>query len=165
MHCPNCGAEATTSQKFCRACGLSLDRFAQLLAELLPDGEDESVTKARRRLRQLERALTIAGWTAGSVLAILLASAGIYVMAEHNIGGGIFLLGFGIFIIAGMLLARYQSALAALDKKVSGHSTSQPALPSAETTNKLLSEDQHRIAMSVTEQTTAHLEEKIESRR
>ncbi len=41
MHCPNCGAESSARQKFCRACGLSLERFAQLLAELLPDGEDE----------------------------------------------------------------------------------------------------------------------------
>jgi hypothetical protein len=89
MHCPNCGTEASAGQKFCRACGLSLERFAQLLAELLPDGEDE------------------------------------------------------------------------LNKKVSERSPSQPKLPPAETTNKLLSEDQPLIVMSVTEQTTARLDEKV----
>jgi hypothetical protein len=51
-----------------------------------------------------------------------------------------------------------------LNKKVPGRSPSQPSLPSSETTNKLLSGDQPRIAMSVTEQTTAQLGEKIEPR-
>jgi len=32
MHCPNCGTKIYTVQKFCRACGLSLEPFAQLLA-------------------------------------------------------------------------------------------------------------------------------------
>jgi len=51
MHCPNCGTEAQANQKFCRACELSLERFAQLLAELLPDVENENVSQARQRLR------------------------------------------------------------------------------------------------------------------
>jgi hypothetical protein len=160
MHCPSCGTEAPAGQKFCRACGLSLERFAQLLAELLPDGEDENVARARRRLRQLERAVKIVGWTAGSALGILFAFLGLLTMIKSHIGGGIVLLLFGVGFIATMLLMGYQSSLS---KKVSP--ISQPALPSAETTNKLLSEDQSQIAMSVTEQTTARLGEKIESRR
>jgi hypothetical protein len=162
MHCPSCGTEAPVGQKFCRACGLSLDRFAELLAELLPDVEDENVARARRRLRQLERALKIAGWTAGVALGILFASLGILTMVQRHVGGGIFLLLFGVGIIAGMLLISYQ---ASLNKKVSGRSLAQPTLPSAETTNKFLAEDQPMIAMSVTERTTAQLGEKIESRR
>lgn len=39
MHCPNCGTETSAGQKFCRACGLSLERIAQLLAELLPEDQ------------------------------------------------------------------------------------------------------------------------------
>jgi hypothetical protein len=162
MHCPSCGTEAPAGKKFCRACGLSLDRFAQLLAELLPDEEDENVAQARRRLRLLERWVRIAGWTAGSALGILFASLGILTMIKSHVGGGIFLLLFGVGIIAAMLLISYQ---ASLNKKVSGRPTSQPTLPSAETTNKLLAEDPPLIAMSVTEQTTAQLGKKIESRR
>jgi len=158
MHCPNCGAESSAKQKFCRACGLSLDRFAQLLAELLPDGEDENVARARRRLRQLEKAAKIAGWTAGSALGIVFAFLGILTMIVTDIRPGIVLLLFGVGIIATMLVLMYQSSL---NKQVSGRFPSQPTLPSAETTNKLLSEDQSRIAMSVTEQTTARLDEKV----
>ena len=65
MHCPSCGTEAPVGQKFCRACGLSLESFAQLLAELLPDAEDENVALARQRLRQLEKAGKIAGVIGG----------------------------------------------------------------------------------------------------
>jgi hypothetical protein len=42
MHCPDCGSEALADQRFCRACGLSLERFAQLLAELRSESEDEN---------------------------------------------------------------------------------------------------------------------------
>ena len=160
MHCPNCGTEASAGQKFCRACGLSLERFAQLLAELLPDGEDENVALARQRLRQLEKALKIAGWTAGSALGILFAFLGVFMMAQVSVPGGIVVSVFGVVIIAAMLVMGYQSSL---NKQVSGSFPSQPTLPSAEITNKLLSEDQSRIAMSVTEQTTSRLDEKVGS--
>jgi len=158
MHCPNCGVEASAKQKFCRACGLNLERFAQLLAELLPDGEDENVARARQRLRQLEKALEIAGWTAGSALGTLFAFLGVFMMTQVSVPGGIVILVVGVVVIALMLVLGYQSSL---NKQASGSFPSQPTLPSAETTNKLLSEDQSRIAMSVTEQTTARLDEKV----
>ena len=92
MHCPNCGVEASAKQRFCRACGLSLERFAQLLAELLPDGEDENVARARRRLRELEKAAKIAGWSGGSALGIVFAFLGILTMIVTDIRPGIVLL-------------------------------------------------------------------------
>jgi hypothetical protein len=159
MHCPNCGTEASARQKFCRACRLSLDRFAQLLAELLPDSEDENVAQARRRLRQLEKAVKIAGWTIGSALGILFAFFGAYILIKTHDGEAIIPLLSGVGIIAAMFLISYGSSL---KKKVSERFPSQPTLPLAETVNKLLSEDKHLTAMSVTEQTTARLDEKIE---
>src|SRR5262245_38831119 len=129
MHCPNCGIEASAGQKFCRACGLSLERFAQLLAELLPDGEDENVARARRRLRQCEKAVRIAGWSIGSALGIFLALFGAYILIKRHDGGGIFPLLFGVGIIAAMLFISYGSSL---KKKVSERPLSQPTLPSAE---------------------------------
>jgi hypothetical protein len=161
MHCPNCGAEASAGQKFCRACGLSLERFAQLLAELLPDGEDENVAQARRRVRQLEKAVKIAGWTIGSSLGIFFTFFGAYILIKTHDGGAIIPLLSGVGIIAAMFLISYGSSL---KKKVSERFPSQPKPPSAETTNKLLLEHQAQIAMNVPEQTTARLDEKIEPR-
>jgi TM2 domain-containing membrane protein YozV len=162
MHCPNCGAKAPAGQKFCRACGLGLERFAELLTELLPDAEDENVARARRRLRQLEKAAKIAGYASLAAVGILFAFLGVLTMINSHIGGGIGLSLFGIGIIAMLFFVRYESSL---KKQVSGRFTSQPSLPPAETTNELLYEDQPWIAMSVTERTTSRLGEKIESSR
>ena len=162
MHCPSCGSAAPAGQKFCRACGLSLERFAQLFAELLPDVEDENVTKARQRLRQLEKAGKIALVVGALAIWIFFTSAGIYVINTGNIGPGILLFLMGLGPIAAIWLKNYHNSLY---KKVSAQQSSQSALPSAEATNKFRSEDQSQIAMSVTEQTTAQLGEKIESRR
>jgi ABC-type bacteriocin/lantibiotic exporter with double-glycine peptidase domain len=161
MHCPNCGTEAPVVQKFCRSCGLSLDPFSKLLAELMPSAEDENVAEARRRLRDLERVLKITGTAAMVAIAILFAMAGVFVMRNHSVGGGFFLLGIGVFLITALLVAYYQSSLT---KKIYGRPQNQPELPSAETTNKLLSDDQPQIVMSVAEPTTARLEEKLKSR-
>jgi len=79
-------------------------------------------------------------------------------MIVTDIRPGIVLLLFGVGVIATMLVLIYQSSL---NKQVSGRFPSQPTPPLAETTNKLLSEDQSRIEMSVTEQTTARLDEKV----
>ena len=161
MHCPNCGTEASAGQKFCRACGLSLDRFAQLLAELLPDVEDENMAQARQRLRQLEKAGKIAGGIGALAILIFFTSLGIYVINTGNMGPGILLFGVGVGSVAALWLTIYYTAL---HKKVSAQKSSQAA-PSAETTNKLLSEGQPQIAVSVTEQTTARLQAKIEPHR
>ncbi|MBO0862801.1 MAG: hypothetical protein J2P21_30750 [Chloracidobacterium sp.] len=74
MHCPNCGAKAPPGQKFCRAGGLGMERFAELLTELLPDVEDENVARARRRLRQLEKAAKLDGYAPFTAVGLLLPS-------------------------------------------------------------------------------------------
>jgi len=166
MHCPNCGAEASAKQKFCRACGLSLERFAQLLAEPLPDIEDKDVARARRRLRQLESGAKLTGCVVVLAAWLLLASviAGVGVKAiisGDNTPVGIMLLVLAVVSIAFESLVIYYASLHA---KASSQKTDRPAASSAETTNKLLPEDQSLIAMSVAEQTTARLQEKIEPR-
>jgi predicted amidophosphoribosyltransferase len=36
MSCPNCSAEASTEQKFCRFCGMELQAVAELINEQTP---------------------------------------------------------------------------------------------------------------------------------
>ncbi|HEV8486477.1 MAG TPA: zinc ribbon domain-containing protein [Blastocatellia bacterium] len=69
MHCPSCGTEASTDQKFCRLCGLSLDRFAQLLAEELPSGVDPATAAAIDKDQRPERMAKVGLWGI-TVLAI-----------------------------------------------------------------------------------------------
>ncbi len=101
IHCPNCGTEAPAGQKFCRACELSLERFTQLLVELLPDTEDENAARARRQLRQFERAAKVVVMTFGVGTVFLFVWMGVTVMIElGNISQVIILLGIAAGIIA-----------------------------------------------------------------
>ena len=163
MHCPNCGTEASARQKFCRACGLSLDRFAQLLAEPPPDIEDKDVARARRRLRQLESGAKLTGCVVVLAAWLLLASviAGIGVRAI--ISGDNTAVGLMLLVLAGVSIA-FESLViyyASLHAKVTTRQPGRPAAPSVEMTNKLLPEHQSQIAMNVTEHTTAQLDEKV----
>lgn len=146
---------------------MSLERFAQLLAEPPPDIEDNDVARAKLRLRQLESGAKLTGWVVGLGAWLLLASviAGIGVSAIINSGSivwGVLLLGMGVgsIVVEGLLIY-----YASLHAKVSTQQPGRPAAPSAETTDKLLPEQQAQIVMSVIEQTTARLDEKIEPRR
>lgn len=52
MHCPRCGTSATVGQQFCRSCGLSLDKVAELLGNELPLEPQRANEIARLRARQ-----------------------------------------------------------------------------------------------------------------
>lgn len=53
MHCPNCGTKTSREQKFCRSCGLELEKIAQFLGEQLPIQLDESPDARKQRLERL----------------------------------------------------------------------------------------------------------------
>ena len=53
MYCPNCGKENSTEQKFCRACGLELDKIVQSLAELKPEKENSNIQKRKELFERL----------------------------------------------------------------------------------------------------------------
>ena len=157
MHCPNCGTKIYTVQKFCRACGLPLEPFAQLLAELAPDAEDENVAQSKLRLYQIKAANKRLGHAlVWSTVFPIIVLGGIVTIKPGNIGAGILL-----FTLAAIIALLGDYFFGPLGQKGYDQESSQAA-PSAETTNKLLSEDQPEIAMSVTERTTARLQEKIE---
>ena len=137
MHCPNCGTKASAGQKFCRACGFSLEKVEQLIADQQA-AATEQTSKATAGLsddwlRRLEK------WAARALFIVLM-------------------------ILAAAALALF---LAYLDserrKSASARSNQQHRLPQAQETAKMLSEANAEMAVSVTEQTTARLEEKLES--
>lgn len=166
MHCPNCGTEASAGQKFCRACGFSLEKVEQLIADHRAAATDKTTEAtgglSGAWLRGLEKWAVRALFALGGILGSLMlwAIIGKVMIEEGKILEGSVLL----MILAGAVLA---SLLAYLDserkKSASIRSNQQQRLPQAEDTAKMLSEPGAETAASVTEHTTARLEEKLEA--
>lgn len=53
MYCPNCGKVTSVEHKFCRACGLGLEKIALSLGEQLPARRDESLEARKERFEKL----------------------------------------------------------------------------------------------------------------
>ena len=75
MYCPNCGTVTSVEQKFCRACGLGLEKIALSLGEQLPTRRDESLDARKERLEKL-------GVGALSVFALGLLGFLVYAVAQ-----------------------------------------------------------------------------------
>jgi hypothetical protein len=155
MYCPNCGKITSLEQRFCRSCGLSLERISQLLAELIPTLEAEDASRIKRRLRDLERLGKIAGivvcMLSGLFLLAFFFGAGIEGINNDNPGEGFLLLGMGAGVIVVALFAAYYIILR---RKASEQQRQQPELIQAEETAKLFPETYLETIPSVTEQTT-----------
>lgn len=148
MYCPNCGKENSAEQKFCRACGLSLEKAIQSLAEQLPERELDK--NLRERQERIDRLITIVG---GSAVAIVLAGVfwgiiyGIMIVKGQVIPG-LLMLAFIIGMVIAGLLTLYRDSL---NKAAGKRRSSQPALPEARTAEL---EAHLEPVPSVTERTT-----------
>ena len=167
MHCPNCGAKASAGQKFCRACGFSLEKVEQLIADQKV-ATTEQPTKAAAGLsddwlRRFEKWAARALFAIGSiVISLILWAIIVKVMINE---GGIFVGSMLLMLVIGVILASILAYLKGERKNpASIQSDQQHRLPQAQETAKMLSEPNAEMAASVTEQTTTRLEEKLESR-
>jgi hypothetical protein len=151
MFCPQCGKPNSAEQKFCRSCGLSLDKVAQSLAEQLPAAEINGHLKVRQR--QIERWISI---LLGSTFTIFVGAviwALVYkiIIVKGEVFEGIVFLALFVAVVTALLLVVYRESLLEAATK---HRLSQPGLPLTEPTGKLLAESDLEPIPSVTERTT-----------
>ncbi len=157
MHCPNCGTETASGQKYCRSCGLNLEKIAELVAEQLPERRAPADLEKGAWQRYAERV----------GLLILLSGAGIFFLAicwaiigkimigkGQYLEGGIFLAIIIALVVGGSLLGLSNSSAPSEPK------SAQPkpdSLADAEPTARLLNEPALEPVPSITEQTTGLL--------
>jgi hypothetical protein len=160
--------KASSGQKFCRACGFGLDKVAQLIAEQAAEAEgrtnEADADLTDDRLRKIEK------WSVRALLAIASSLGGLMLwgiiyklmIEKGKVFPGVVIL----MVVAAIGLIALLGYLESQKKKpVSARSNQQLHLAPAEETARMLSEPKIEISSSVTEQTTASLEEKLESRR
>jgi hypothetical protein len=160
MYCPNCGNKSSVEQKFCRSCGIGLEKVAHALTEQLPAETDESVLAQKQKLERAGVAL-LGVFGVGVLSAILYGIVYRVMIVEGRIWEGAMLLVF-ITLISSALFAVYLFARAG-ELEESRAKRRAPQTPTelpqgAETaTAKLISEGTLDPVPSVTEQTTEPL--------
>jgi hypothetical protein len=166
MHCPDCGTKASIGQKFCRACGFGLEKVEQLISDQRAASTKQPIVTTGRLSddwsRKMEKRAARALFALGGVLVNLMIWAVIAkVMIEE---GKIFEGGILLLILIGAVLAAFLGYLRSERKNAASNPLNQQhRLPQAQETAKMLSEPNAEMAVSVTEQTTAHLEERLDS--
>jgi len=157
MHCPSCGANASSDQKFCRACGLSLEKVPDLLAgqaQAMSQLEKGHEYELGRKFENWGRLVVVLGLT--GFLPVGLAT-GIYVLLRSgNTLGALALCVVGVVLILGALPLAWGEYLR---KSSRGRRPTEPGIlkPAASTT-KALEEPRFELQPSVTENTTELLE-------
>jgi len=151
MYCPNCGKPNSTEQKFCRSCGLSLEKVVQTLAEQLPASNLDKHLQDQQR--KIERWLHIvAGGTISIIVGAVLWGL-IYeiILVKGEVLVGSLMLTFIIGLIVSAMLAIYRESLLKAHGK---RQLSQASLAQSGDTANLLPASSSQSISSVTEHTT-----------
>lgn len=154
MFCPNCGANNSTEQKFCRSCGLNLERTAESLIEQMPSAESAKLLK---RERNLEKFGNFAFGGFGVVLLIAILSI-IYliitkvILSGNSVFGGIILIAFIVFAALTLAYVVFNEDLK--ERKQKMNPTLKNELSAKQDTAKLLEEKPFQPIPSVTENST-----------
>lgn len=154
MFCPNCGANNTTEQRFCRSCGLNLVDIAESLLLQVPSAESAELLRFERRL---EKFGAIA-WYGFEAVLLLGIGALIYtvitglIISGKNPLVGILLTAFIIFATLTLIYVAINEDLKERKKNLSLRT--QKELTEPKTTGKLLEEKLTEPISSVTEVTT-----------
>jgi hypothetical protein len=151
MYCPNCGKTNSAEQKFCRSCGLSLEKAVQSLAEQLPGLELDK--NLRERQLKVDRLITIVVGSAISIVLVGVLWGIIYgiIIVNGQVTVGLFMLAFIVGMILFALLSMYRDSLR---KAAGGRQLPEPAPAFVADTGELLSESLVEPIPSVTERTT-----------
>jgi len=154
MFCPNCGSNNSTEQKFCRSCGLNLEKSAESLIEQIPNAQNANLLK---QTQQIEK---FGNFALGGFGVVLLTAVGaiIYfifskmILSGANVLAGILIIAFLIFAVLSLIFVILNES--AKEKKAKINPVLADELTGAKDTGKLLEEKPFEPVSSVTENST-----------
>jgi zinc ribbon protein len=154
MFCPSCGNKITSDQKFCRSCGLGLEKIVQSVGEQLPNKLSEDLQRHAAKLEQIGvAALSVFGLAVLSFIGYgifykLMITQG-RIMAGLGALTAIIVLGCGLLSV--ILFARANEMKKASDKR---RLNERPAELDSNSEARELAEGVPQPIFSVSEPTT-----------
>ena len=154
MFCPNCGANNSTEQKFCRACGIGLEKTVEsLMEQKLSPAQNDSLLRKRILLETFGTVAT-GGLITVTVIGV---SAIVYTILTKMILTGSSVL-FGslltAFIVFSLLTLVYVVFRESLNEKQNKGKQTGSELNEPKNTSNLLEDKPFEPASSVTENST-----------
>jgi uncharacterized membrane protein YvbJ len=154
MFCPNCGKENSTEQKFCRACGIGLEKTVEsLMEQKLSPAQNDSLLRKRILLETFGTVAT------GGLITVVVIGVGaiVYTILTKMILTGSSVL-FGIlltaFIVFALLTLIYVFFNESFKEKQNKRKLSVSELNEPKNSNNLLEDKPFEPAASVTENST-----------
>jgi hypothetical protein len=154
MFCPNCGKPNSADQKFCRACGLGLQKIAASISEQLPTKLDLSLQQKKEKFEKLGvAALSVFG--IGVLIPILYAIFYKMMWTQGKIWAGLGTLAALIVIGCGLLsVILFAKANEVTETPARSPIRDQTELQGDTDTRELLNPAPETPAFSVTDRTT-----------
>ena len=155
MYCPKCGNENSAEQKFCRSCGLGLEKVVQSLTEQLPTRKHATLAQRKEKFERLGvAALSVFGVGVGSF--ILYSVFYKLMISQGKVWAGLGVLALLIVLGCGLLsVILFAKANEVKEEAASKREIKHPTELTAETdTRELLAEGHPEPIFSVADRTT-----------
>ncbi|HEX8399338.1 MAG TPA: zinc ribbon domain-containing protein [Pyrinomonadaceae bacterium] len=154
MFCPNCGTRNSSEQKFCRSCGLNLEKSIESLLEQLPTAESANLLKQTKLLEKYGN-FAFGGFATVLLLGISILVFTIFnkmVLSGENVIFGLLLLSFIIFAVLTLTYVFLNESLK--EKKAKAKPVFNRELEKKNTAKLLEDKPFEIVPTSVTEGTT-----------